>query len=345
MGKEWAELEEESKMVRDPLVTVIVPVYKVEKYLSRCVESIFAQKYGNLEIILVDDGSPDSCGSICEEYRRKDRRVRVIHKENGGLSDARNAALDAMRGELVTFIDSDDFVSEYYISNLVTAMLENDADLSMSWFENVLEGEEPKNRGTETAEGVQICTRLECLEKMLYQDGVETTAWGKLYKREQFAHWRYPVGKLYEDILVTYHIIDSCKKIAVIPNVDYYYVQRRDSIQYEPFREAKLDAVIHMKELEALVAEKYPELRAAACCRYFSITCNILFQIKDISRFQEAFSFLWEEIRKNRKYVILNKKGRKKARAAAVVSYLGYAVMRQAYSRTQARAWRMRWDD
>lgn len=325
-------------MLSDPLVTVIVPVYKVEKYLPKCIESILAQKYRNLEILLVDDGSPDSCGSICEAYQRKDFRVKVIHKENGGLSDARNAALDEMKGELVTFIDSDDFVSEYYVSNLVAAMLENNADLSMSWFENVLEGAAPKSRGKAAAEGLRMYTAQECLERMLYQDGVETTAWGKLYKREHFDHWRYPVGKLYEDILVTYHIIDVCKKVAVLQNVDYYYVQRRDSIQYEPFRTAKLDAVIQMKELENLVSEKYPELKTAACCRYFSITCNILFQIKDASQFPLELGFLWEEIKRTRKYVLMDKKGRKKARAAAALSYFGYPVMRQAYIRTQTRA-------
>ena len=120
-----------------PLITVIVPAYKVESFLPICVESIINQTYKNLEIILVDDGSPDRCGTICNEYALKDNRIRVLHKENGGLSSARNAGMKVMKGKFVTFIDSDDYVSPFYVEHLFNALRIDNADLAVSWFVEV----------------------------------------------------------------------------------------------------------------------------------------------------------------------------------------------------------------
>ena len=122
------------KETKHPLISIIVPVYNVEEYLPRCVESILTQTCKNLEIILVDDGSTDHCGSICDAYKEKDSRIKVIHKSNGGLSDARNAGLDQMTGEYVTCIDSDDFVSPFFVENLWSALEENHCDIASSWF-------------------------------------------------------------------------------------------------------------------------------------------------------------------------------------------------------------------
>ena len=177
----------------DPLISVIVPIYKVEDYLKRCVESIRNQTYKNLEIILVDDGSPDHCGEICDGYKKIDERVRVIHKSNGGLSDARNAGLDIMTGEYVTCIDSDDFVSKYYVENLYIAIKEGNCDISASQFvdyydtDPILPGEKVKRIE------IEVLNRADAYKRMLYQNGFEVCAVAKLYKCSFFDGVRYPL--------------------------------------------------------------------------------------------------------------------------------------------------------
>lgn len=185
------------KELEQPLISIIVPVYKVEKYLKRCVDSILTQTYQNMEIILVDDGSPDNCGAICDRYKETDNRVVVIHKKNGGLSDARNTAIPLAKGEYISFIDSDDWISSYYVEHLYEAVAKCDADIGISWFENVFEGKALQSKPEELLSNYECLTAEECLKKLLYQNGVEVCAWGKLYKTPLIKNLRYPVGKLY----------------------------------------------------------------------------------------------------------------------------------------------------
>lgn len=318
------------KDIKQPLISIIVPVYGVEQYLKRCVDSILCQTYYNIEIILVDDGSPDKCGEICDEYQKNDTRVKVIHKQNGGLSDARNAAIPIARGEYLSFVDSDDWVSPYYVEHLYKAVSICQADLGISWFENVFEGKSIHAKEEKELKKYVCLTTEECLKRLLYQDGVETSAWGKLYKREIFKELRYPVGKLYEDIPVTYEVIKQSKKISVINNIDYYYFQRQNSIQNMQFNIRKLDGVKHCYCMMESVYCDFPNLKVAAECRYFSTVCNIMFQIKD-KRYEAEKKVLWDEVVKYRKDIILNPVARKKARIAAIASYSGYDVMNWIY--------------
>ena len=322
--------------IKEPLISIIVPVYGVEKYLKRCVDSILRQTYGNIEIILVDDGSPDKCGEICDSYHKIDMRVRVIHKKNGGLSDARNAAILLARGKYFSFIDSDDWVSPYYVEHLYKAVSTCRADLGISWFENVFEGRTIQSKAEKKLKNYGCLTVEEGLKKLLYQDGIETSAWGKLYKRELFIGLCYPIGKLYEDIPVTYETIKRSKRIAVIGNVDYYYFQREDSIQNMQFNIRKLDGVMNCYNMMNSVYSDFPNLGDAAECRYFSTVCNIMFQIKDDKHTTEK-SRLWKEIKKYRKKVLVNSEARIKARIAALISYFGYDMMKWIYERTKQR--------
>lgn len=322
-------------MSDNPLISVIVPVYKVESYLHRCVDSIKNQTYANLEILLVDDGSPDKCGLICDEYSKQDKRIRVIHKENGGLSDARNAALDVMQGEYVTCIDSDDFVSKYYVENLYIAIKEMNCDISASWFVNYYEGDKIPETSLVKKSEIKKLTRIEAYKKMLYQDGFEISAWGKLYRSSLFQGIRYPFGKLYEDIPTTYRLMEHTNKIAVISQRDYYYFQRKESIAQSDFSVKKMDGVNHMNNLRQFMTDNYPELAKAAECRYFSTVCNILFLIKDKNENKKERKELWSEIKKYRKSVMLNSEGRKKARIGAAISYLGYDVMSMIYNKVR----------
>lgn len=315
--------------MNSPLISVIVPIYKVEQYLRRCVDSILSQTYKNLEIILVDDGSPDDCGRICDIYAEQDTRVRVIHKKNGGLSDARNAGLDIMTGEFVTCIDSDDFVSNWYVENLYTAVQELDCDISTCQFIEYYETDPIPVYGEVEVANIEKLSRVEAYKRMLYQDRFEVSAWGKLYRSSYFNGVRYPFGKLYEDILTTYKLMEQTDRIAVLPCKDYYYFQRNDSIAQSSFHVKKMDGLYQMKELCQLMSEHYPELRAAAECRYFSATCNILFLVKE--GYETEKNFMWKEIKKYRKSVLMNSEGRKKARIGAVVSYFGYSAMKKLF--------------
>lgn len=218
--------------MKDPKISVIVPVYKVEKYLERCVDSIINQTYKNLEIILIDDGSPDLCPVICDKYAEKDSRIIVIHKENGGLSDARNAGINVSCGEYIVFIDSDDFVKEKYIEKLYEAIQKDDSDLSMCGF--TLVDEEGKIISTNLNNSPLVdgtMTGREVLEKYYGFNGWQyVVSWNKLYKREIFNKIRFPYGKTHEDEFVFHNIMFDCKKVSVICDKLLNYVQRDFSI-------------------------------------------------------------------------------------------------------------------
>lgn len=216
-------------------ISVIVPVYKVENYLERCVRSIMAQTYRDLEIILVDDGSPDNCGQICDALAAEDSRIKVIHKENGGLSDARNVGLAAAAGELIGFVDSDDHIDPTMYEKLLETMQNADADVSLCGFQYIDE-----QTGAVNQEMADLCplkdgvlSREEALSALDLSDWgyhFYVTAWNKLYKRHVLGTNPFPVGKLHEDEFAVHHIFARCQKVAVLAQPMYRYMQRRGSI-------------------------------------------------------------------------------------------------------------------
>ena len=322
------------KEMTESLISIVVPIYNVEKYLNRCVDSILNQTYRDIEIILVDDGSPDRCGSICDEYQKRDTRIKVIHKKNGGLSDARNAGIKMAHGEYITCIDSDDFISPFFLENLWTAMKKSKCEIATSWFVDYYEGDKIPKAQKLDIKDIQVLNREKFYERLLYQDGVEVSAWGKLYKSNLFQGVEYPVGKLYEDIPTTYLLVEKTTRIAVIPNVDYFYFQRKTSIAQATFSIKKMDAIRHMDDFRDFITTNYPPLKKAAECRYFSTVCNIIFRIKD-TKYENERIMLWKEIIKYRKCVLFNSSARKKARIAAIISYFGYDILRMIYEKTQ----------
>lgn len=324
------------KEMMGPLISIVVPIYNVEKYLNRCVDSILNQTYRDIEIILVDDGSSDRCGAICDEYQGKDKRVKVIHKKNGGLSDARNAGIKIAHGEYITCIDSDDFISPFFLENLWTAMKKSKCEIATSWFVDYYEGDKIPEAQKLDIKDIQVLDRKEFYERLLYQDGVEISAWGKLYKTKLFQGVEYPVGKLYEDIPTTYLLVEKTTKIAVIPSVDYFYYQRKTSIAQATFSIKKMDAIRHMDDFRNFITINYPSLKKAAECRYFSTVCNIIFQIEN-TKYKNEKIMLWKEITKYRKSVLFNSSARKKARIAAIISYFGHDILRMIYKKTQWR--------
>ena len=225
------------------LITIIVPVYRVEEYLARCVDSILAQTYKHLEIILVDDGSPDNSGTICDSYAQHDDRISVIHKQNGGLSDARNAGIDRANGSYLTFLDSDDWIPEEYIMYLYGLLKEAESDISLCNFLKTTSEILPVSTESEI---ITVLTNNEVLEK--YTDlGDEfhpqmVMACGKLFKVELFKTIRFPVGRLHEDEFTTYKLFYYAKKTVLSTRPLYYYWQRDDSIMGLGFKtKNKLD--------------------------------------------------------------------------------------------------------
>ena len=216
----------------ESLVSIIVPIYNTQKYLDQCVTSILSQTYRNLQIILVDDGSPDNCGKICDEYAKKDSRIKVIHKQNGGLSDARNVAIDIAKGEYIAFVDSDDCVAKNIYEVLYKNLKENKADISIANYYRFENEEEIVEASQE--EKVTVYNRDEMFEHM-YDDYLLTVvAWNKLYNKKLFSKLRYPKNKVIEDAAIIHYLIDQSTNIVMTNLQLYYYYQRENSIINTP---------------------------------------------------------------------------------------------------------------
>ncbi len=230
----------------DDLISIIIPIYNVEPYLCECVDSVLQQTYSTLEIILVNDGSPDRCGEICDAYAKKDHRIIVIHKENGGLSDARNAGIDASHGTYLAFIDSDDCIAPHYIEKLYNLCKEHDATVAQcnfSRFQNKIASTIQEN----------VCiseySNLEML-KNLYNDfyGQTVVVWTKLYKRSLFDNIRFPLGRIHEDEATTYLILYHSTRTVITSEILYFYRMTENSITNSAFTEKKIDYIKAIKE-------------------------------------------------------------------------------------------------
>lgn len=225
------------------IISIIIPVYKVENYLNKCVESVVNQTYKNLEIILVDDGSPDNCPKMCDDWAKKDKRIKVVHKPNGGLSDARNAGINISKGKYICFADSDDYLVDKFVEILYNNLVKTDSDLSICSFcyvyENVQSFPNPANNLT-------IYEGEEVIDALFKKNNVDhMVAWSKLYKRELFNNLRFDVGKLHEDEFIAHKIFVQCKKVVYTTAQLYCYLQRKGSLtQNKSFTEKNLDGAV-----------------------------------------------------------------------------------------------------
>lgn len=229
------------------MISIIVPVYNVEDYLSCCIDSILNQTYTDFELILVDDGSLDKCPMICDQYQKKDPRIKVIHKKNGGLSSARNAGLDIAKGEYVLFVDSDDFVDKNLCKKLIEGM-ENDVDIVMCKYLRVRNKDniDMEKEPVSVADLSQsfLLTGREACEKLYGPEGVNyTVVWAKIYKTKFFENIRFPIGKVHEDEYVTYKLLYLAKKVLVLNEELYFYRINSNSIMGKGFSLRRYDAV------------------------------------------------------------------------------------------------------
>ncbi|OJG45055.1 glycosyl transferase, group 2 family protein [Enterococcus hermanniensis] len=293
-----------------------MPVYNVEKYLKKCVDSILAQTFTDFELILVDDGSPDSSGTICDEYAMKDSRVKVIHKENGGLSSARNAGIDSAKGKYLGFIDSDDYIAEDMYELLHNNIVKEEADLSICGIYHVYEGKKP----SEKKKKYLILNRDEATVLIFHGNQISDHAVNKLYKKSIFSELRYPQGKYHEDSFTIVGILDKCEKVVVDTRQKYYYYHRDDSITSQTFSKKHLEYIDAWEQNEKKVSGRTKEIEEAAhqrvCFANFLVLDKIvnanlenqISETKEIVRYLRSnFSFIMKNsiFTKNRKISML----------------------------------------
>jgi len=251
----------------NPKISIIIPVYRVEPYLRECLDSVLGQTYRNLEIILVDDGSPDNCGAICDEYAARDKRIRVIHKKNGGLASARNAGLEMASGEWIGWVDSDDAVHSSFVETLYSACVDLKAEISMCGFST--------DRGQMGAgsPAPRFYSGYEMNEALSWDgSGAFGVIWNKLYATKLFEGIRFPVGRTHEDEATVYRLLWKAERCAVLERRLYFYRQRPGSIVNSPFSERNMDAARAYRErirfYEAHGARRLTDYTKAVYC-YF----------------------------------------------------------------------------
>lgn len=307
-------------------VSVIIPVYNDEKYIATCIESATHQTYKNIEIIIVNDGSTDNSPNICENFTRTDSRITIIHKKNGGLSSARNAGLKIAKGEYITFLDSDDYLSQDFIKTALNACIETKSDIAVLKMMFVNEEDTQQHFDGDTDEKT-IITPQEAIEESLYQKKFSCCSPGKLYKKEIFRNTEFPIGKLSEDLATCHLFFDNAEKAVYIDTTGYYYRQRPKSIMHT-FNPARLDALKWTKEIEAFCQNKYPDIIQAAFCRTFNVATHLILDMDS----NEYFDEVWKELVRTRAYVLKNKKTRGREKVAAILSLMGPKVLNKAWN-------------
>lgn len=311
-------------------ISVIVPVYNVEEYLPRCVESLLAQTYKNFELILVDDGSPDRCSELCDTYEKKYECIRTLHKVNGGLSDARNAGMKIARGKYVTFVDSDDYVNPLYLELLIEGIRQG-ADMAVCDFINVYDSE-AITRLNKIQVPVEIVDAEQGLAEVLYQDFHDVSAWGILLPVALAQKYPFPKGRLFEDLYTTYKFYLDTKKVAFIRTSLYYYFQRKGSIMGR-----RNEAFIHdLLEASNLLVEnckgKGKDVERAAMNKQFSNYCRLILLATDLEeRFPDKYRHIVQTLKNERFKILTDSHARTKNRLAALALMIGIVGLKIAF--------------
>lgn len=293
------------------LISIIIPIYKIEDCLERCLNSVLNQTYSNLEIILVDDGSPDRCPEICDEWAKRDKRIQVIHQKNSGLSVARNTGIDRASGTFILLVDGDDYLAYNIVEMLYTAVKITGAEIALCDFEK---GSNPyfQFKSGDLELEIEAIEPEVALER-IYQDDHSAfryvTAWGKLYQRSLFENIRYPEGRIFEDMYVTHRLIDRCTQIAVVSQKMCYYFQRNGSIVNTEFNIRKLDYLQAMKErIQFFNNRGYVKLLTIAYEEYLHALIWEYSRVRDILKNKQAMRDVVALFRKSYKFGYCSKR-------------------------------------
>ena len=320
------------QMEKSQVVSIIIPVYNVESYLTRCIESIVNQTYTTLQIILVDDGSTDKSGSICDNYARLDQRIEVIHKKNGGLSEARNEGLIHAKGDYIIFVDSDDYVSQEYVRYLYKLLMDEEADIATC---RHIETDKKYIFKNVNIQEYKVYNREEAFEKLCYQIDVTTSAWGKIYKAFLFEEVRFPKGKLYEDESTFYKILNRSSKIVCGYQVHYLYYYRKSGIVRSKFNIKKMDYFYQSWEFAEFIKKNYCQLYEGAISKVVWSSLHLWVQIKSKKSFPREYKKLKDTICKYRLSILKNKRVRKKNKLVLLGTYCGHWFLSLLYSLTK----------
>lgn len=264
------------------LISIIVPVYKTEQYLDRCVESIVSQTYKNLEIILVDDDSPDNCPQMCDAWAEKDNRIKVLHIENKGVANARNQGLDIATGDFIGFVDSDDYIEPDMFETLLNYLTDNNADISLCGYQI--------NEEENAVANLRMVTPLDAMKLICMGDYKYGVLWNKLYKKDVIKHIKMPDFVCCEDLIFNYYVFKNAQSIAECDSKLYHYFQNEDSIVHSNFGINSFDAV-KSKEL-MLSNEKNTELEKYAVRGLISSSFVFLSQVVQYNKCTEKYDYL-----------------------------------------------------
>ncbi len=313
-----------------PEISVIVPVYKVEAYLPRCVENLLSQTYKDFEIILVDDGSPDTCPAMCDAYAKKYSNIHALHKENGGLSDARNAGMTAAKGEYVTFVDSDDYVHPAYLEMLMQGIRQG-ADFSVCGFTEVYDGNGIEDLDTSRI-SVACVNAKEGLAEILYQGFHDVSACGILLPASLARKYPFPKGKLFEDLYTTYKFYLAAETVAFIRVPLYYYFQRKGSIMGRRNEAFIHDLIESSDQLVEACRGEGALIEQAAMNKQFSNYCRLILQPSELEdKHPEQYQRIVDTLKRARLSVLLDGRARKKKRLAALSLFGGVTGLKMAF--------------
>lgn len=302
--------------MKNELISIIVPVYKVEKYLERCVKSIQKQTYTNLEIILVDDGSPDRCGQLCDEFAKLDKRIKVYHKENGGISDARNYGIDKATGEYIGFVDSDDYIHESMYEKLYEAIKKSGTMISECGLTRVY-----KNTLRPHYEGKDyflVLDKQEYLKEFLENRKVYGSVWCKLIHRDIVKKIKFSVGMIYEDALYNLELIKNVDKFTLISDSYYYYYIREDSYTTKPFNNRSMDYIDVIEKISEYTLVNFPEFKEQLLTRVAFAYVSIFNQLIEVDNYKnkKEYKILKNKLKSIRLEIISSKNVPKNLRIA-----------------------------
>lgn len=312
-------------------ISIIIPIYNVEKYLKQCIESILNQTYKNFEMILIDDGTKDNSGIICDEYAKKDSRIKVIHQKNMGLSGARNTGLKIATGDYISFIDSDDFIDNKMFEVMLLALKKSDTDIVECG--TIFCNEVGEYIRENTINKTKIYNSKEQIKELLISGSITTTSWGKLFKKELFKNFEFPLGKYHEDTFTTYKLLHFSQKTVVLNKGFYHYRQVNGSIMNSSFNLKHLDSIEAILERSKFIEKNYPEYKkydyaniVYSCCKvYERILLSNFYNKKIVKNLQNL-------IRKYLIYFLICSKSKKSTKLFSIICFINMDLCKKIYN-------------
>lgn len=311
------------------MISVLVPVYNVEKYLRRCLDSILTQTYTDYEIVLVDDGSTDQSGAICDQYALEHSCIRVIHQKNAGLAEVRNVSMAHAKGEYIAFVDSDDAIEKTYLECLMNDLTDSGADVSIcSWSEVSDDGNRRELSWDHKEDGFQVWTTEQAAKALLYQKGIDNNTWGKLYTRGVLEGIVFPKGRLYEDIAVTYQVFMKAKRVCYRPEPLYLYTTNTTGISQSAFSPKRMDLIDMAEGMYADIERRFPDFVHAAKARLMRAYIHVYMQIPKKAEYAVYLNRVYSGLRKHCLSVARDPEAKRGTRLAASISCIHPVLLR-----------------